>query len=449
MTGIQDGIDRTVKYISRSVTLKIMAIGILILLLLIPTVMIQNLIRERQFRRDSVIEEINQKWGGSQTITGPFITVPYKVFYKDRDGETQFNLKYLHILPQTLSITGEIAPEKRHRSLFETVVYDAILNLSGDFRIPQAALLNIESGNILWDKASLSVGITDMRGIENKIDINFNEAVYNTNPGLKTADIAPAGVSTQVDLSAPGDTKSFSFKLNLKGSDEIAFIPVGETNTVNIKSKWSSPSFDGAFLPDKSEIKKDGFSAGWKVLHLNRNYPQFWEGSQYEVCSSSFGVKLILTADIYQKSMRLAKYAVMFLFFTFASFFFSEIINKQKIHPIQYILIGIAILIFYTLVLSLSEHMGFNLAYILSAVSVTLIISGYAKAIVESKQFAIMIMGVLAVLYGYLYIVLQLEEYSLLMGSIGLLVIIAAVMFMTRKINWYKIEAGRGENLDV
>ena len=440
MTDIPDSVDRTINYISRSITLKILTIGILILLLLIPALMIQNIIRERQNRRDSVVSEINRKWGNSQIVTGPFITVPFKSFYKDIKGETQFNLKYLHILPETLSIAGEIDPEKRHRSLFETVVYNAKLKVDGNFKIPASGQLNIDSNNIIWEKAYLAVGITDMRGIEDKIDIRFNGAVHNTNPGLKTNDIAPAGVSTQVDLSSIKENGKFSFILNLKGSDRIAFIPVGESNTVDIKSSWPSPGFDGAFLPDKRLINKDGFSADWKVLHLNRNYPQFWEGKQYEVSSSSFGVKLILMADSYQRSMRLAKYAVMFLFFTFASFFFSEVINKQKIHPIQYILIGIAILIFYTLVLSLSEHMNFNVAYILSSVSVTLIISGYAKAIVKSKKFACMIMAILVVLYGYLFIVLQLEDYALIMGSIGLLVITATVMFMTRKINWYKIE---------
>ena len=443
MTGIQDSVDKTVNYISRSITLKIMAIGILILLLLIPAVMIQNLIRERQHRRDSVITEINRKWGGSQTVTGPFITVPFKSFYKDRNGETQFNFKYLHILPETLSITGEINPEVRYRSLFETIVYDAKLKFDGNFKMPQSSRLNIEPENIIWEKAYLSVGITDMRGIEDKIDVKFNESVRKTNPGLKTKDIAPSGVSTQVDLSSDNEAKTFSFDLNLKGSDRIAFIPAGELTRVNIKANWPSPSFDGAFLPEKREMKEGGFSAAWKILHLNRNYPQFWEGRQYEVLSSSFGVKLILTADIYQKSMRLAKYSIMFLLFTFASFFFSEVINKQKIHPIQYMLVGIAILIFYTLVLSLSEHIGFNNAYILSAASVTLIISGYAKAIVASKQFACTIMGILALLYGYLFIVLQLEDYALIMGSLGLLVITATVMFMTRKINWYKIEAAK------
>jgi inner membrane protein len=166
-------------------------------------------------------------------------------------------------------------------------------------------------------------------------------------------------------------------------------------------------------------------------------------GKQYDLTRSAFGVKLIMVADTYQKSERLAKYAVMFLLFTFGAFFFSEVINKQRIHPIQYILIGMAILIFYTLVLSLSEHINFNLAYIISALSVTMIISGYAKAIIPNKLFAATILGLLAVLYSYLFIILQLEDYSLLMGSIGLLVIIAAVMFMTRRINWYGEEVAK------
>jgi inner membrane protein len=441
MADNQDIVKETANYIKRSVTLKIISVGILILLLLIPAVMIQNLIRERQFRRDSAVNEINQKWGGSQTITGPFITVPFKIFFKDKDGETQFYLKYLHILPENLSITGEIKPQVLYRGLFETVVYNARLRFKGNFKIPSSGQLNIDSDNILWDRACVALGITDMRGIEDKIVIVFNEVDYNTNPGLKTTDLADAGVSTIAKLPIKDESYSFSFGLNLKGSDQMNFIPVGEFNTIKIDSNWPSPSFDGAFLPDSREVRKDGFSATWKILHVNRNYPQFWEGGQYKVAESSFGVKLILTADIYQKSMRLAKYAIIFLLFTFAAFFFSEVMNKKRIHPIQYTLIGMAILIFYTLVLSLSEHMHFNYAYILAAISVTLIISGYAKAIVSNSRFALTIFGLLAILYGYLFIVLQLEDYALISGSIGLFIIIALVMFITRRINWYEIEA--------
>ncbi len=440
MTDKQSNVDRAVSYISRSVTLKLVTIGILMLLLLIPAVMIQNIISERQARRDTVVAEISHKWGGSQTITGPFITVPYKRTYTEKNGKEYEGRGNLHILPETLSITGKINPQKRHRSLFETVVYNANLRFSGRFKIPKIDQLNIEPEKIMWEKSFISIGITDMRGIEDKINIIFDEKNYSTDPGLKPYDLAAAGVTAPVDLSAPFKDKNFSFEINLKGSERIDFIPLGETSRVKLESAWPSPSFDGAFLPDNPDINKDGFSAEWKVLHLNRNYPQFWADSRYDLSASSFGVKLILTADIYQKTTRLAKYAVMFLFFTFAAFFFSEIINKQKIHPIQYVLIGVAILIFYTLVLSISEHIRFNYAYILSALSVTLIISGYAKAI-SGTRFALTIMGILAVLYGYLFIVLQMENYSLILGSIGLLVITASVMYLTRKINWYRVEA--------
>ncbi len=440
MANDQDTLKKTSDYIRRSITLKIVSIGILILLLLIPTAMIRNLISERQSRRDSVVEEISQKWGGSQTITGPFMTVPFKTYFEDKDGKKQFDLGYLHILPETLDIEGEIEPEVRYRSLFEAVLYNIRLHFKGSFKLPSISQLNIDSNNILWDKAYLSLGITDMRGIQDGIIMSFNKTNYDANPGLKTTDLVPAGVSTLVKTISPNEANSFSFDLNLNGSEQISLVPVGESNTVRINSSWPSPSFNGAFLPADHEVKKDGFSASWKILHLNRNYPQLWEGAQYKVTESAFGVRLILTADIYQKSMRLAKYAIMFLFFTFATFFFSEIMNKQRIHPIQYILIGIAILIFYTLVLSLSEHMHFNYAYILSAASVTLMISGYAKAIISNSRFALTVLGILAILYCYLFVVLQLEDYALIMGSIGLFIILAVVMYMTRKINWYEIE---------
>ena len=440
MTDNQDIPKRTANYIRRSITLKIVSVGILILLLLIPATMIRVLISERQSRRDSVVEEISQKWGGSQTITGPFITVPFKTFFEDKDGKTQFDLNYLHLLPETLDIAGVIEPEVRYRSLFEAVLYNIKLKFKGNFKLPSTSQISIDSDNILWDKAYLSLGITDMRGIQDKIVISFNKANYNANPGLKTTDLAASGVSTLVKTLSPNEANTFSFDLNLNGSEQISLIPVGESNTVKMNSRWPSPSFNGAFLPANREVNKDGFSASWKILHLNRNYPQLWEDAQYKVTQSAFGVKLILTADIYQKSMRLAKYSIMFLFFTFSTFFFSEIMNKQRIHPIQYILIGMAILVFYVLVLSLSEHMHFNYAYILSAASVTLIISGYAKAIISNSRFTLTILGILAILYCYLFVVLQLEDYALIMGSIGLFIILAIVMYMTRKINWYEIE---------
>ena len=440
MTSHQDIVKKTANYIRRSITLKIFSIGFLILVLLIPASMIKNLIRERESRRDSVVMEISEKWGESQTITGPFISVPYKTFFKDDEGKTRSNLNYLHILPERLDISGVISPEVRYRSLFEAVLYNVRLNVKGNFKLPPLNQLNIDTKNILWDKASLSLGISDMRGIKDRITFTFNQTGYDASPGLKTTDLASAGVSTLIKPLTANEANDFSFDLNLNGSEQLSFIPVGETNSVRISSGWPSPSFNGAFLPVTREVAEDGFTADWKVLHLNRNYPQFWQNAQYNVSSSAFGTKLILTADIYQKSTRLAKYAIMFLVFTFAAFFFSEIINRQRIHPIQYILIGLAILIFYTLVLSLSEYIHFNYAYILSALSVTLLISGYARAIISNTRFSLTILGILTILYCYLFIVLQLEDYALILGSLGLLSILTLVMYITRKIDWYEVE---------
>lgn len=443
MTSHPDIIQKAAASIRRSITLKLFTIGILILLLLIPAVMIQNLIKERQSRRDSVVAEINQKWGGTQTITGPFLTVPCRTWFKDADGRTQVNLSVLHLLPEKLDISGEITPQVRRRSLFEAVLYNAKLKYTGNFRLPDRMRLNLDPDAVLWNQASLSLGITDMRGIQEKIIFTFNQSVMDANPGLKTTDLAESGVSARTKPLGPDESYDFSFNLNLNGSEQISFIPVAESNTVRVHSTWSSPSFNGAFLPAGHEVEKDGFTARWEILHLNRSYPQFWEGAGHKVAPSAFGVKLIRTADIYQKSTRLAKYAILFLVFTFAAFFFSEITGKRKIHPLQYILVGLAILIFYTLVLSLSEYVHFNLAYIVSAASVIFIITGYARAILSHPRFAWWIAGTLALLYGYLFIVLQLEDYALIMGSVGLFVLLAVVMFLTRKINWYDIESAR------
>lgn len=440
MISPQDTLKKSTIYIKKSATLKILSIGILVLVLLIPAAMIESLIHERESRRNAVVSEISEKWGGRQTITGPFITVPYKSIFKDDRDKVTVTINYLHLLPETLNITGEIKPEVRYRSLFEAVLYNVVLQCSGTFKLPPLSQLNIEPANILWPQAYFSIGITDMRGIRNKIDIRLNDSVYACNPGLKTTDLTFAGVGALIKPISTNGVNPFSFTLNLNGSEQLDFIPLAETNLVKLRSSWPAPSFNGAFLPATREIKDSGFSADWKVLHLNRNYPQFWTGSQYKVEPSAFGLKLVLTANIYQKTTRVAKYALMFIIFTFAAFFFSEIINRRRVHPIQYLLIGLAIMLFYTLLLSLSEYMNFNYAYMLAALAITFVITGYSHGIIKNRGFTGTIFGVLVILYAYLFVVLQLEDYALIMGSIGLLVVLAIVMYITRRIDWYAIE---------
>jgi len=436
----QDTLKKTGDFIRNSATIKVVSIGLLVLVLLIPSSMISSLMRERKSRKNSVVQEIHHKWGSSQTITGPFFTVPFKSFYQDEDDNLKFNIRYLHILPENIHISGQIDPQIRYRSIYETVIYNTQIKINGNFTNSIMSQINIDPENVLWEKAIFSMGITDMRGIQDNIIVEFNEKNYKASPGLKTTDIASSGVQCAIGLSPTKEDNTFSLQLNLNGSEQIHFIPAGETTSVDLKSTWPSPSFNGSFLPVTREITDKGFSAAWKILHLNRNFPQFWEGNQYKVHESSFGLKLIITADIYQKSIRISKYALMFIVFTFSAFFFSEIINKNRVHPIQYILIGLAILLFYALLLSISEHLYFDLAYILSAVAITAIITGYSKGILRNNHFTLTVCGILIILYGYLYIVLQLEDYALLMGSIGLLVVLTTVMYITRKIDWYSLD---------
>jgi len=436
----QDPYKKTSDFIRNSATIKMVAVGLLILVLLIPSAMVSSLIFERESRKEMVIKEINQKWGNSQTIVGPFFTLPYKLFYKNKDGQLKHNIHYLHLLPENVDISGDIEPQIRYRSIYEAVLYNGKISLSGSFTIPNLSEVNISSEDVLWDKAVFSIGITDMAGIKEAVVVRFNNQDFKATPGLKTTNIASSGVQASIPLSPSNKHNSFSFRLDLNGSQQLHFSPVGETTNLTLNSSWTSPGFNGSFLPAKREITNKGFTADWTVLHLNRNYPQLWSGNQYKVNESSFGVKFIITADLYQKTMRISKYSVMFIVFTFLAFFFSEIINRKRVHPIQYLLIGLAVILFYVLLLSISEHVNFDIAYIVSAIAITGMITGYSKGILKNKLFTLTVSGILIVLYAYLYIVLQLEDYALLMGSIGLFIILTAVMYITRKIDWYNLD---------
>ena len=239
----------------------------------------------------------------------------------------------------------------------------------------------------------------------------------------------------------PKDSSTYQFKLslNLKGSQLLYFTPVGKVTDINLSSDWPNPSFNGAFLPDKREISEKGFKANWNILHLNRNFPQIWTGSQHTISKSSFGIDLILPVDNYQKSYRSIRYAILFIGFTFLVFFFIEVLNKVFIHPVQYILVGVALIVFYTLLLSFSEHMKYNLAFIISALSTLLLIAGYVKAILKSSQLSLLISGILTVLYTFIFVIIQLQDYALLIGSIGIFIILGLVMYFSRKIDWYNL----------
>lgn len=431
--------------IKTNIYFKIAIIIIIALLLLIPTTMIESLISERETTQFTAISEVSGKWGNQQTISGPFISIPFTRTYieKSTKDSTQRVIEikdFIHILPSELNISGEINPEQRNRGIFEIVVYNSKINISGKFLKSNFSDLDIPTKDIQFDKARLTVGINDLRGIEKQIDLNWDNQKQSFNPGVISNDVVSSGINAPISIDAKENASYiFSLSLDLKGSQLLYFTPVGKITDVKLSSTWPNPSFNGSFLPDSRTVNASGFKANWNVLHLNRNYPQMWTGNKYSISDSSFGIDLILPVDNYQKSYRSIKYAILFIAFTFLVFFFIEVLNNLFIHPIQYILVGIALVVFYTLLLSISEHLNFNFAFSISAVATLSLIAGYVKAILKSNALTYFIVAVLTILYTFIFIIIQLQDFALLIGSIGIFIILGLTMYYSRKIDWFSL----------
>jgi inner membrane protein len=435
--------EKTSSWIRSSVLLKLIGIAVLVLLLLIPASMLQSLVYERSTLQNSAISEICQNWSNGQTVTGPVLSIPYTVIIKKDSNQIIRDKKYIHYLPEQLSINGEILPRVLKRGIYKASLYESSLDISGKFDLPvlNAPLLGAEK--ILYDEAFLQIGIPDMRGINNKVTVNWNGNEKTAEPGLPIYEIVSSGIHVPLHMqeSSVGSTFPFQLNLKLKGSDTILFTPVGKETHVKITSPWSSPSFYGAFLPESRTITDKGFSADWNILQFNRNYPQSWIGSGYDIAASSFGVRIITPVQHYQMVTRSVKYAALIILLTFVVFFMVEITRKYKVHPFQYLLIGAALILFYALLLSLSEQISFGIAYLTAAGATTLMLSLYTLSILRKYSAMLLFCGLFSTMFGFLYVILQSEDYALLLGSTGLFLLLGAIMYLTRKINWYKDSA--------
>jgi inner membrane protein len=426
---------------------KMLVIGFLVLLLLIPLGMVGSLVAERQSRSGQAAEEVAASWGRSQTLAGPVLTVPYVERTKNAKGVTVSKTNYdVRFLPETLEVEGDIATERRSRGIFEAAVYHTDLRWRGTFARPDFSAWRVPPEDILWQEAYLSVGVPDMRGITSGIDLTWGDRTLQLAPGGGEAGMWSSGLRVPIPglaESKPGEVYAFAFDLGLNGSGSLSFLPFGKETRVALKSPWPSPSFKGAFLPAKRTVRGTGFEAAWNVSWFGRSYPQQWRiGDAGEVASedalnsSAFGVELLVPVDAYQKTERARKYGVLFLLLTFLTFFLYEQFNPFSLHPVQYLLVGSALCLFYLLLLSISEHVPFGLSYLAAASATVLLIGGYSMAILRGALRALLMTVVLGALYGYLYVLLQLEDYALLLGSVGLFVILALVMYLTRRIDW-------------
>ena len=441
----------------RSVVFKIAGIAFIILVLLVPLALLGGLIGERETLRDEARRSVAAQWGQEQTLGGPVLTVPYTTVEVDGNGVRRTVTQYAHLFPDELDVVGTMEPEVRQRGIFKVVLYNADLRLNGRFPAFDAGALGLNPDQLRTDEAFLQIGVGDMVGIKDAIRVDWNGAERDADPGLTTTDVFQTGVQVPVALSDEGAT--FSLALDLNGSQQLGLLPVGKETTLRLSAPWDTPSFTGAFLPEAREVRADGFDAEWRVLHLNRNYPQTFTGgfggstrlasrdaylgdAMYETSvtgsgASAFGVELLLPVDEYQKTSRAAKYGALFVFLTFLTFFFVETLGGRRIHPVQYLLVGFAVTLFYLLLLAFAEYMPFDGAYGLAAVAILALVTLYSRAIFDSWRLAGMVGGLLTLFYGYFYVLLQLEAFALLFGSLGLLVTLAITMYVSRRVDWY------------
>ncbi len=441
---------------SNKTLIKGLVTGALILLMLVPTVFVSNIVSEREKRQQDVVKDVTSGWSTQQTLSGPYLYVPYQV----KDGENT-TTKHLYFLPENLNVNGTINPEIRPRSIYKILLYRSELKTNGNFKIQLPK--DIEPSSLQLNEAKICYNISDFKGIEEKLNITFNGVKYDLAPGLptkqfetvttqinsntedasrteaSTKDVEAIGLSANVNLTIEDLQKSLSFDmpLKIKGSEKLHFIPLSVNSNFAINSSWKDPKFDGNNLPGTRDVTEQGFQAKWSFNNANLPFGTIIKDFSFNKENLAFGVSMVQPADQYAKTMRSVKYAILFIGLTFALFFIIELMQKKPMHPVQYVLIGIALVIFFTLLLSISEFILFDYAYLIAAIATVLLISLYAKSHFKSAKTASVFGSLLTCLYAFIFVLIRLEDAALLVGSIGLFIILALVMFGSRKINWY------------
>lgn len=439
---------------NRNLTIKLGAVALLILLLLIPLLMIDGIIDDRQQRRDGVLEDIARSSSYSQQLSGPVMVVPYRKVVRTWKTNEKTSQRYeelgeergrLYFLPERFELDGQVQTELRKRGIYEARLFHADNRINGHFSLPAQLGIKEDFADYQFDAPFLAVGISDIRGIENALKLELDGQRLDFVPGTQ---VGWLGEGVRVTLPALDTRKTteltFGFDLRLQGTGSLQVLPVGKTSHVSLAANWPHPSFIGNFLPGKREISDQGFNADWQTTFFSTNLQEAMSrcvtGNDCEGFSGrSFGVSFIDPVDQYLKSDRAIKYALLFIVLTFAGFFLFEVLKSLAVHPVQYALVGVALAFFYLLLLSLSEHIGFALAYLLSASGCVLLIGFYVCHVLHSVRHGLSFSAGLAALYGLLYGLLSAEDYALLMGSLLLFGLLGVFMVLTRKLDWYGI----------
>jgi inner membrane protein len=442
-----------------SLGLKLGAVALLSIVLLAGLMWIGSIVKERQMRRDAVVQEIADSSSGAQRLEGPILVVPYEKTVREwkedagsgnRHTEERQVRGQMLILPEVARIEGTVPTELRRRGIYEARLYHATVRIQANFQIqPHYGVADFASYH--FEQASIALGITDIRGIENASKVLLNGTPLKFLAGTTSAVIGPG-------LHAPipptdGDLSSrleFAIDMGIQGTSELDVVPVGRDSRISLKSNWPSPSFNGRYLPVKHIIDASGFDAQWSTSFFSTNLEEALHrctenGDCAEFNSRVLGVSFIDPVDQYLKTDRAIKYGFLFISLTFAGFFLFEVLKRLAVHPIQYGLVGTALAIFYLLLLSLAEHLGFASAYVLSSGACVTLIGFYVSGILRSARRGVVFAGSLATLYGMLYVLLSADDYALLLGSALLFGLLAMVMVLTREVDWFSL--GRKEEI--
>jgi inner membrane protein len=423
---------------------KVFMIGLIVLLLMIPLMMLKGLISERTGMRDQAYRTVADGWGGRVTTGGPMLRVPFDTTEKDKDGKVVVTRHQLYVLPTKLSIDAKIEEETepRHVGIYKVPVYQVRLTLRGGF-IGKAIADSAEyTGDYHWDQARLRLPLSDVRTVRELSLARLGATELKFTPADRGAYSA---IEADVDLSRLLTEENIEFAIDIKlaGSQALSLLPLAAVTDVQVQSTWPHPQFQGAFLPAERTITDKGFTASWQVLELNRNFRQSWingDVDDNQLLAAAFGVELFQSVDVYQRSERAVKYALMFVALTFLSFYAWELLSGTAIHPMQYLFIGLALSTFYLLLIALSEHMAFVIAYWLGAGALVALLGSYIAGAFSSSKQGALVASLMALVYGLLYMLVLSESYALLMGAIALFTVLAVVMLATRRVKWYASE---------
>lgn len=442
----------------RTLLTKILTIISIMLLLLIPISQITNTVSERESFKSGVIRDIAKHSSESQILTGPILVIPYLKEetiqkYNKKDELVTFQTTKsgnLYFLPDTLNITSKLTTEERYRGIYSARLYHSNNQIDATYKLPAHYGITENLNDYQFSLPYIAIGISDARGIENIPTITLNEKHLDILPGSKLKFLGE-GIHAKVDNLDNDQSQELTLTLPLKlqGTSSFSVTPIGRETSVSMTSDWPHPSFNGQFLPRSPQINNDGFSADWQTTYFSTNYKETFNSCTQDTTSKAcvdlpeinFGVSLLEPVDLYVKTNRAIKYAILFIVLTFTGFFLFEIMKNLQVHPIQYALVGLSLATFYLLLLSLSEHISFAVSYFIAATACILLISSYLVTVLGSLRRSLGFSSLLVLLYIMLYGIISAEDYALLMGTILLFVMLGGVMLLTRHVDWYVISS--------